>query len=478
MRAALPEHDSIVHHGSYFFASVDPDGEALALSRTGRRHCTAALRHDRPLRGVIDYGCTRVTPEGARKHLDGHRGVFEIDVRGYLREQGLLDKIPRKLPGVAREADAVVHRRPDFHAAEIARREEDVLAVGARVIRAAAPELTAELRAPSEDLLPELLAVEHAAFPQEIRYDEGFFRLRFLHQRAEFLLLRDARRLVAFALTYRTLLRPQEELYLDDVAVLPEYQSRGLGTGILKTIAGLGTVRGCTRIHALLQSGETTQKLVRFYERNGYDCRGDFQGLGIHVERSLGLFIPEHREVIDALLREAERRLSGALQRPKITLHTELDPELLRIILSLEAGFPDRLRYTAEQYQARMMCRDALILVAWEQGEPIGFANGFHDPAAAAHVFNQDSMIVRPDHQGRGIARELLLLLIGLPALAGYTTTLSYCEPKSPSGADLVEYYARFGEMAVDFNESRHRLLGSVRAPVTDCFTRYRKPGG
>ena len=49
--------------------------------------------------------------------------------------------------------------------------------------------------------------------------------------------------------------------------------------------------------------------------------------------------------------------------------------------------------------------------------------------------------------------------------------------PKSPTGADLLEYYLRFGLWAVDFNGTRYRLLGPVNGPPMSCFGRYRRTG-
>src|SRR6185369_16201140 len=40
VKALEPEHESIVHHESYLFTSVDPDDIALSGSRAGRHHYT------------------------------------------------------------------------------------------------------------------------------------------------------------------------------------------------------------------------------------------------------------------------------------------------------------------------------------------------------------------------------------------------------------------------------------------------------
>src|SRR5262249_14266407 len=157
-----------------------------------------------------DYGFNMVSRTRVEKHLTAGRGVFEIDVTAFLRENELLDRIPRKQPGVAREGDAALHRRPDFHAEEIARREQEAMSRGVAAIQAAAPTLTVERRAPSEDVLRELLAVEQAAFPEEVRYDEKYMRGLFLQQSAELLLLRDAGELIGFALTYASPLHPAD----------------------------------------------------------------------------------------------------------------------------------------------------------------------------------------------------------------------------------------------------------------------------
>ena len=478
VKGVEPRFKSIVYHESYPFRSVDPEDSALASSRTGKHHYTVALGYDKPMRGVIDYGHNLVSRTRVEKHRDAGRGVFEIDVEAFIREVELTDRIPEKRAGVAAEADASIHRRPSFHAEEIARREEEAFKRGVAAIQAAAPELTVERAVPTDDLVPELLAVETAAYPEVLRYAEKDFRARFLQQDAELILLRRGGALVGFAFTYESMVRPPGELFLDDIALLPEHQNKGVGSGLLATVTGLATVRGRAKIHALARRESSSQQLVRFYERNGFKLLGDFKDVGLHVEKTLGITGPDNREAIEAVMKEAGSRLATRLTKPRITFHTSLDPHLLRTVNGLEAAFPEHLRYTSSQFRERMACRDAYCLIAWEQSEPIGYCISFHDPSMAEHTMRLDTMSVRPDFQKHGIGTMFETIVLGLPVLAGYTVAVYFCESKNRDGLDLVDFYSRFGAEIIDSTPTRVRMTSPLRGPVMDCFNRYKKSEG
>jgi ribosomal protein S18 acetylase RimI-like enzyme len=57
--------------------------------------------------------------------------------------------------------------------------------------------------------------------------------------------------------------RDMRPLFVEEVAVHPDYQGQGVGTFVLEQIEHLGRVRGCT--HVVLEVAENNKSALRFY---------------------------------------------------------------------------------------------------------------------------------------------------------------------------------------------------------------------
>jgi ribosomal protein S18 acetylase RimI-like enzyme len=71
--------------------------------------------------------------------------------------------------------------------------------------------------------------------------------------------------------------------HIRGMAVLPEYQGRGVAEELLQTVEDELRQRGCTRIK--LDTTTPLQRAIRFYERNGYRASGkvgDHFGMPLH----------------------------------------------------------------------------------------------------------------------------------------------------------------------------------------------------
>lgn len=63
-------------------------------------------------------------------------------------------------------------------------------------------------------------------------------------------------------------------LYLNRLAVLPEFQGRGIGTWCMKKIERLAQAEGCRAVR--FDAYDKHLKLLEFYDRLGYHRRGSF----------------------------------------------------------------------------------------------------------------------------------------------------------------------------------------------------------
>lgn len=73
---------------------------------------------------------------------------------------------------------------------------------------------------------------------------------------------------------------PSGEGHLRGMAVLPDWQGRGVAAQLLETAEAALRRQSCTRI--TLDTTEPLQRAMRFYENNGYrrtGCVGDFFGM-------------------------------------------------------------------------------------------------------------------------------------------------------------------------------------------------------
>ena len=62
--------------------------------------------------------------------------------------------------------------------------------------------------------------------------------------------------------------RDMRPLFVEELAVHPEYQGRGIGGFVLEQIEHLGRVRGCT--HLVLEVAENNEGAMRFYRTRSF----------------------------------------------------------------------------------------------------------------------------------------------------------------------------------------------------------------
>jgi WD40 repeat protein/GNAT superfamily N-acetyltransferase len=450
--------ESITYSQSYYFEKTDPEDLALTHSLTGRHHYTEAFGYNAPMIGVIDFGFNLVTLSSVDKLLTGGRGVFEIDVEHFISEFGLEDKAPcwkTQIGGAAEpKPEMLIAARPPDHNVEIRSREDELIA-------ATTARLTnAEFEAPRFELLhrPEtggiqdVLSIEREAFPPELRYTESDIRDRLVLKDAELVCLRDGGDLSAFAVCYVMPAISRDALFLDDLAVRHQRQRKGTGTAILSLLEGLASIRGYSGIYV---SAEMSPELSRFYDRAGYHKLAGYPGLGQVLYKPLSLIGPENMSRLATITSHFERRLCKYLSSPRITVHSTLDNDLLQVLNSLEAVFPEDMRYNQTMFRSRMACRDAYIAVFREMDEPVAYCLSFHDPTLPGHALSLDSLSVRPEYQKRGVGRLVIELVFAIPTLTHYTVGVFTCKEKNHDGVDLVEYYQRFGARILERKNDR-----------------------
>jgi WD40 repeat protein/ribosomal protein S18 acetylase RimI-like enzyme len=456
--------ESVQYAESYYWEKADPDDVALVHSLAGTHHYTEAFGYNRPMAGVIDYGYNLVTLASVDKLLTGGRGVFEIDVALFVAEFGLNTSRPTQqdVPGAeqetqARDSGAVLFQKPPEHDEEIRYREAEALAAAneALQVRAGADLALELLRSPGNEVISECMQVENTSFSPELRYSEAEVRERLHFKDAELILVRERSSLVGFALSYVLPAISRTALFLDDLAVRGELQSRGIGSVMLNFLTSLASIRGYSGLYA---AAEWTCQLSRFYERANFTIIGGYPELGQVFYRPLSLVGPENASKLSLITSHFERKLRQYLSSPRVTIHTALDHDLLATLSSLEAVFPQDMRYSQAMFRTRINLPDAYIVVFREQHEPIAYCLSFRDPSLPSHAISLDSLSVKPEYQMRGIGRLMIELVFAIPTLTRYTIGLFECRQRNHDGVDLVEYYTRFGARVVDRRKDRVRM--------------------
>lgn len=96
------------------------------------------------------------------------------------------------------------------------------------------------------------------------------------HRYAETLIAEDAGTPIGFALFFHTfstfLARPG--IYLEDLFVVPEHRSHGVGRALLTRLARLALERGCGRLEWAVLNWNT--EAIKFYERLGARPNSDW----------------------------------------------------------------------------------------------------------------------------------------------------------------------------------------------------------
>jgi ribosomal protein S18 acetylase RimI-like enzyme len=78
-------------------------------------------------------------------------------------------------------------------------------------------------------------------------------------------------------------LKSPHEGYIRGMAVIPEWQGKGIAQGLLQTAEEEVRRRGCSRVS--LDTTDPLQRAIRFYEKQGYRRTGaieDFFGMPLH----------------------------------------------------------------------------------------------------------------------------------------------------------------------------------------------------
>jgi GNAT superfamily N-acetyltransferase len=97
------------------------------------------------------------------------------------------------------------------------------------------------------------------------------------HPSAEVLIAQVRGEAAGFALFFHTFstFLAQRGLWLEDLFVIPEHRGRGVGTALLKAVAGIAVARRCGRFEWAVLDWNTPA--IRFYERLGATLMHDWR---------------------------------------------------------------------------------------------------------------------------------------------------------------------------------------------------------
>lgn len=463
VRRTAEQRSSICYRSDYYFESADPSDSALSSSLTGNHHYTAALGCGRPLVGTIDYGYNLVAPGRVDKLPSGGKGVLEIDVQRYLEERALEHHLTRAVSRVETSTSAV-HRRPPHHEHEIGARVDTVLKHAASELRTSVEHAMFQWATPHEvDVCADLMPVEGASFTKHFQYSEEDYRTRLMRKGARVLTLRDGAKPIAHVLCYAGLELDRHELFIDEIAVHPDCQRRGIGSLMLRAVSELGAIGGWRELTLYAPLIRDSPAHAGFYQRAGFTPGRAANGVGQRYSKRLSLL---GSSGLGKLLATIEQELNPSLNRPRVTLHERLDGDLLKLMERLEAVFPDRLRYSNEQFGERFSYPDAYAAVFWDGEEAIAFSLSYHVgrirmafPALPRHAFFLDTMAVLPSLQGKRIGSTMMRLLLSVPVFGPYTSAVFYCQADWNGQKGLVPYYERFGAKVVDSEHGWARMI-------------------
>jgi len=120
----------------------------------------------------------------------------------------------------------------------------------------------------SADDLEGVLAVEHAAFTNP--WTREMYEAELKNAGVSFIVLtRDwAGRVIGFCSFWRI----YDELHINNLAVLPDWRNRGIGSALLTRVLSEGAASGAVR--ALLEVRRSNTEAQRLYERFGFVMAG------------------------------------------------------------------------------------------------------------------------------------------------------------------------------------------------------------
>jgi ribosomal protein S18 acetylase RimI-like enzyme len=464
VKQAAARSKAISYRESYYFEAADPEEIALGPSLLGKHHYTEAFGYDSPLIGVIDYSYSLVGWGTVEKLYGGGRGVFEIDVETYLQEHAtLLPERPNSRENVAYRAARSLFARPIHHDEELSGRRADSLGRSAKRLAGAVSGVRVEhVPEITPAIIDELLKLEATAFPSNLQYDREHVENRLFLKEATLLAVRAQDELIGFALSYVAPVVSRQDVFLDDLAVHPRLQSKGIGSALLSALIELSAINGYRGVYV---SAELSPRLTRFYERLQFQFVGSVPGVGQILRRPVSLLGPERLDAVTAIQRDFERQLKKQFGQPRMTIQRALDRDLLRVLVGLESAFPDDLRYSPEAFRRRMTGHDAHVVVLWEEMEPIACCLSFHDPELPKHAMMIDSLVVRRELQGRGIGPKLFEAVLAILAGSCYTTAFLTCRERNRDGVDLIGFYKSLGATEVGREGDNVRMRVDLRAP-------------
>jgi [ribosomal protein S18]-alanine N-acetyltransferase len=120
----------------------------------------------------------------------------------------------------------------------------------------------------SADDLDGVLAVEHAAFTNP--WTREMYEAELKNAGVSFIVLARDRsgQVIGFCSYWRI----YDELHINNLAILPDWRSRGIGTALLRRVLSEGAASGAVR--ALLEVRRSNTQAQRLYERFGFAVAG------------------------------------------------------------------------------------------------------------------------------------------------------------------------------------------------------------
>lgn len=115
--------------------------------------------------------------------------------------------------------------------------------------------------------IPEILAVESSVYQGQLPWGYDDFSKELSNEvSALYLIIRDEDQLVAFAgCNFKY---DYHEAHITNIAVMPNYQEKGLGSALLKNLFEQAVKKGCRQIS--LEVRQSNQKAQQLYENLGF----------------------------------------------------------------------------------------------------------------------------------------------------------------------------------------------------------------
>lgn len=471
VRTVEPRDNSIKYHESYSFESADPADGALANSLAGRHHYTQSFGYNQPMTGTIDYGYTVVQAGAIEKLAGDGRGVYEIDVAGFMEGQKLSRRVPRQ-EKAAPGSRGTVSRPTTQESREIKKREERAMAAAETAFRKVIPDLSFEILTEVDESLDRDLRDLHSqAFPAYPLPQPGHFTRRVVPKDAHVAVVRERATVIGFAVSLVNADVSPQALYVDVFAIAPRWQSMGLGTILLDAMVRLAAIRGFRAVYLLTRFGEDAIRIVRFYERAHFRVAGPYDGLGQLLFRPLSLAGPENALAIQEIVGRLLATLRPDIADARAMLRTALNPDTLELLQSIEETFPDAMQF-GRQSLNRITLPDAHLIVVYGGEQLVAFGFCYQDPSLPRQILFADALRVRGEY-GKAVATALIEAVLNIASLTCYTALVFDCDEHGRNALCSREYHEQFGAQVVDRRGRRVRMtipLYSAEAAPPEQF--------